>query len=95
MTYKFEVIGSDASKNGGFINRLQTETTMKVLGVAKTTKHIYHLKTEESVEVGSIHELDLANFEVKTYKGSEYVDKTTGEVRQGSDNKWLHERLAQ
>ncbi len=92
MKYNFEVIRSTESKNGGFINTLQTETTMKVLGVAKTTKHLYSLKTEESVEVGSKHELDMANFEVKTYV-SEYVDPKTGEVRHG-ENKWLHEKLA-
>ena len=91
MLHKFKVLRSSESPKGGFINALETTTSMKVLGQVKTTKHIVSIKTDEAVEVGSEFDLDTDAFEIRTYT-NEYLDPKTGELRIG-ENKWLHAKL--
>lgn len=90
MIYKFTVLRSTQSTKGGYINALQAETTRKVLGSTKTTKHLVNMKTDSAIEVGSEHEIDLDQFEIKTYVNN-YINADGIEVV--GENKWLHEKL--
>lgn len=90
MIHKFKVLRSSESTNGGFINAIETTTTIKVLDQNKTTSHVYAIKTDEPVEIGSEFDLDLDAFEIKSYK-TEYIN-TKGQTIVG-ENKWLHTKL--
>lgn len=85
----FEIIKSTASERGGYVNTIETEVKTTALGVAKTSKVRFLIKTDEPTEVGSIHELDLANY-VQVRRESE-IDTPEGKIVLVST--WLHDKV--
>jgi hypothetical protein len=94
---KFKVISSTLSTNGGYVNRIEGESTMSIFGVNKTTKHRYSIKTDTELKVGAEQELDLNQFSIANVQqvqavGSEFgrdVVTAQGVVRVSTSN-WLH-----
>jgi hypothetical protein len=93
MKYNFVVKSSTQSSNGGFINKIETTTEKQVLGVKKLTKHAFLLKTEDQVEVGSVHELDLADYNQVT-RATEVASNEDPDKMIVLTSIWLHEKIA-
>jgi hypothetical protein len=86
---KFKVTKSTKSINGGFVNTLEGESTSKVFGVTKTTKHKFLFKTDEEVLVGTEDEITLSDYNQTPFT-SEVLDEK-GEVVTITSI-WLHKK---
>lgn len=87
---KVTVEKSTLSSKGGYVNTIVGVKKTTALGVAKTSKLRFLMKTDEAAEVGSEHELDLACYN-QVVRESKVVDQETGEERTISST-WLHDK---
>lgn len=87
-TVNLKVVSATASKNGGFIHKLQSNTTKVVKTVfgAKTqeSQATYYMKLDEAAPIGMEAELDLSEFKVVD---REFLLEDTGEIIM---LKWIH-----
>lgn len=80
---EFIVTKSTQSTKGGFVNSLEGSAVTKVFGVAKTSKHLFLFKTDETIVVGTKGELNLADYRQESYK---WTDDDGAE----RNSTWLH-----
>lgn len=82
------VIKSTLSSKGGYVNTLAGVKKSTVLGVSKTSKMRFLMKTDEAVEVGSVHAVNLAEYKQVEYS-STVVD--TDGVERVINSTWLQD----
>lgn len=81
---------STLSSKGGYVNTITGVKKSTALGVSKTTKLRFLMKTDEAVEVGSEHELNMSDYN-QVVRESKVVNQETGEEITIVST-WLHER---
>lgn len=90
MKHSFAVIKSTASKNGGFVNTLQTTVTATRFGVKASSVHRFMMKTNEQLETGVTEDLDLNDFEINEFE-TEFEGDDGQLIKM--KNKWLKEKV--
>jgi hypothetical protein len=84
------VVKSTLSTKGGYVNTIEGVKKSKALGVTKTSKMRFLMKTDEAAEVNSVHVLDLSQYN-QVVRESKVVNQETGEEITITST-WLHDK---
>lgn len=85
MERNFKVIKSTESTKGGFVNTIETESTIKIFGVDKTTRNRFLMKTDGVVALGTQQVIDLDEYN-QVPRSSELDGRTITST-------WLHRKV--